>query len=191
MNSTAVRDGCLVYVMGPSGAGKDAVISAVCEKFNKNNELYFPRRYVTRMDAGADSRDIGLTQEEFEHNWRHGLFALDWRAHGLSYGISKIINNHLAAGKTVVVNGSRAYLREALSRYPALLAVQISVPREVARQRLLARGRESAQDIEARLSRSPAFDVPPSWMITIDNSGPLEEAVEAFATLLLNECVSA
>jgi ribose 1,5-bisphosphokinase len=177
--------------MGPSGAGKDAVISAVCAKFNKNNDLYFTRRYVTRMDAGADSRDIGLTQEEFEHNWRRGLFALDWRAHGLSYGIRKIINNHLAAGKTVVVNGSRAYLREALSRYPSLLAVQISVPREVARQRLLARGRESAQDIEARLSRSPAFDVPPSWMITIDNSGPLEEAVEAFATLLLNECVSA
>ena len=35
MNSRALRSGCLVYVMGPSGAGKDAVISAVYDKFNE------------------------------------------------------------------------------------------------------------------------------------------------------------
>lgn len=185
--AVAKQAGCLVYVMGPSGAGKDAVIEGTQKIFNKNNNLYFARRHVTRPEASVG--DIALTPDEFAHYKRNGLFALDWEAHGLQYGVSQIINTHLAAGKTVVVNASRAYLREALVRYPALLAVQISVSREVARQRLLARGRETVEQIDARLARSPAFDVPPSWLINIDNSGPLEDAIEAFARLLQHDCV--
>jgi ribose 1,5-bisphosphokinase len=177
--------------MGPAGAGKDAVLCAAREKLNKNNHLYFSNRYVTRPTAASGaSREISLTEEEFANYKRNGLFALDWRANGLSYGVSRIIDSHLMRGKSVVVSGSRAYLREGLVRYPSLLAVQITVPREIARQRLIARGRETPEEIEARLARSPAFDVPPSWLITIDNSGALEDAVDAFCRVLLNECVS-
>ena len=173
--------------MGPSGAGKDAVIHEAHKKLNKNKHLYFSRRHVTR--PVSDPQEISLSVEEFAGYKRNGMFALDWEAHGLSYGVSKIIDSHLANGKTVVVNGSRAYLREALIRYPSLLAVQITAPRDLIRARLIARGRESAEAIEARLSRSPAFDTPPSWLVNIDNSGTLEQSVSAFTALLLNECV--
>lgn len=179
--------GCLVYVMGTSGAGKDAVIHEMHKKLNENKYLHFSRRYVTR--AVTNPQEISLSVEEFAGYKRNGLFALAWEAHGLSYGVSKIIDSHLYNGKTVVVNGSRAYLREALTGYPALLAVQITAPRDLIRARLIARGRESAEAIEARLSRSPAFDTPPSWLINIDNSGTLEHSVSAFSALLLNECV--
>ena len=54
MNNTAVRDGCLVYVMGPSGAGKDAVISAVYEKFNKNNDLRMKTYSHSIVPGGFD-----------------------------------------------------------------------------------------------------------------------------------------
>ena len=183
----SAQTGCLVYVMGPSGAGKDAVIYETHKKLNENRYLYFSRRYVTR--AVSDLQEISLSVEEFTNYKRNGLFALNWEAHGLNYGVSKIIDSHLANGKTVVVNGSRAYLREALIRYPSLLAVQITAPRDLIRARLIARRRESAEAIEARLSRSPAFDTPPSWLVNIDNSGTLEQSVSAFTALLLNECV--
>ncbi len=173
--------------MGPSGAGKDAVIYESRKILNKNRYLYFTRRHVTR--TVADPQEITLSTEEFANYKRNGLFALDWEANGLSYGISKIIDHHLADNKTVVVNGSRAYLHEALTRYPSLLAVQITAPGDLLRARLIARSRESVEAIEARLSRLPAFDTPPSWLVNIDNSGPLEQAVSAFTTLLLNERV--
>ena len=180
--------GTLVYVMGPSGAGKDAVIHEAHKKLNKNRYLYFSRRYVTRI--ASDPQEISLSEDEFVNYKRNGLFALVWEAHRLQYGVSKVIDNHLANGNTVIVNGSRAYLREALARYPSLLAVQIMAPREVIRARLLARGRESAAEIEARLARSPAFDSPPAWLVNIDNSGTLDQAVNAFAALLLKKCVN-
>ena len=110
--------GVLVYVMGPSGAGKDAVIAEAHQILYKNIHLRFAHRYVTRAETSP--MEVALTRDEFANYKKNGLFALDWQAHGLRYGVSNIINAHLAAGKTVVVNGSRAYLREALARYPEI-----------------------------------------------------------------------
>lgn len=65
---------------------------------------------------------------------------MHWRANGLDYGIPRQVDQWLAAGRAVLVNGSRAYLPEARQRYPDLLAVLVEVKPEVLRQRLLARG---------------------------------------------------
>jgi len=54
-----------------------------------------------------------------------------------------------------VVNGSREYLTTAAQRYPELMPVWVEVSQEVLRTRLLTRGRESAEEIEKRLARSP------------------------------------
>jgi ribose 1,5-bisphosphokinase len=175
--------GRLIYVIGPSGAGKNSIIVAAREKLNKIKYLYFAHRYVTRT-LNSDEDDVPISTTAFAHYRQNGLLALDWQAHGIRYGIGVFIDGLLRSGGTVVVNGSRAYLPSALSRYPKLTAVLITVPPQVAHARLLARGREPAAAIAARLERALALAIPTAQLVTIDNSGALEQATQAMISVL-------
>ena len=188
LKSDADIRGRLIYVVGPSGAGKNSVIAAAQKFVNKNNSLYFSLRYVTRptLDAdGGNDGDLPITATAFAQYRLSGLFALHWQAHGFSYGIGAEINTALHAGKTVVINGSRAYTETALAKYPTMIVVQIQVPPDVAQARLTARAREDTAAIDARVQRAPPFTVPEGQLITIDNSGPLEAAAQALTEVLL------
>ena len=188
MRTNAGIRGRLIYVVGPSGAGKSSAIVAAQKIVNKNNNLYFSLRYVTRPAAAAGGScegDLPITSTAFANYKVSGLFALDWQAHGFSYGIGAEINTLLQAGKTVVVNGSRAHVETALTKYPAMTVVQIQVPPDVAQARLTARAREDTAAIDARVRRVHAFTVPKGQFITIDNSGPLEAAAQALKDVLL------
>ncbi len=178
-----IYSGRLVYVVGPSGAGKDSVIAVARKKLNESKNIYFPPRYVTRVDNNGDD-DLPISGTAFMHYRLNGLFALEWEAHGFCYGIGAVINTPLHAGKTVVVNGSRAHIATALTKYPAMTVVQISVTREVARARLNLRARENAEAISARVNRSPQFAAPSAQIITIDNSGVLEHAAQQLMAVL-------
>lgn len=119
-----------------------------------------------------------------------GAFAMHWRANGLDYGIPRQVDQWLAAGRAVLVNGSRAYLPEARQRYPDLLAVLVEVKPEVLRQRLLARGRETAEEVEQRLARSARLQAAADPSVhVLDNSSTLEAAVAAFVSLLRHQGV--
>jgi ribose 1,5-bisphosphokinase len=183
-STEALSYGRLIYVVGPSGAGKDSVIAAASKIANKNNRLYFSRRYVTRI-AVSDNGDLPVSAFAFAHYRQNGFFALDWDAHGFSYGIAATINTPLRAGLTVVVNGSRAYLPVALAKYPAMTVVHVSVPPQVAHARLIARGRENAASIAGRMGRTPPLPVPAAQLVNIDNSGALETAAQALVGVLL------
>ena len=180
--------GRLIYVVGPSGAGKDSVIAGAREIVNKNKCLYFSPRYVTRP-SGDGHDDLAISREAFAHYKASGEFALDWEAHGMFYGVSVVIDQQLKLDKTVVVNGSRAHLAIALSKYPAMTVVLITLPREVAQARLSARAREDAAAIAARLARAPDMEVPATQLVTIDNSGPLEHATQALTRVLIGDSV--
>ncbi len=179
----AMNEGRLIYVMGPSGVGKNAIIASAREKLNKNNNLYFTPRYVTRVVRDGDD-DFAISRAAFASYCRQGIFALDWQAHDICYGIGMIINNLMCVGKSVVVNGSRAYLATAQARYPSLQAVMITAPATVVRARLQARAREDAAAISARLARAPQIALPAAQIVTIDNSGPLEHATQALIKVL-------
>jgi ribose 1,5-bisphosphokinase len=185
--------GRLIYVMGPSGAGKNSVIANArsiagsLKKINKNNCLYFSPRYVTRPATLVDSAsdECAISTGAFAHYKRIGAFALDWEAHGFCYGVSTAIDTLLRAGKCVVVNGSRDYLATALEKYPHMTTVLITVAPDVAYARLLARGRENIAAIMARVQRAPDITVPQQQLHIIDNSGPLEHATAALLHVLL------
>lgn len=177
--------GRLIYVMGPSGAGKNSVIVSARENSNKNKHLYFSPRYITQPAVEDADDDLTISVAAFAHYKRIGGFALDWEAHGFFYGVSTAIDTLLRAGKCVVVNGSRDYLATALRKYPHMTAVLITVAPEVARTRLHARGRERPEVIMARVQRAPQIAIPPQQLHTIDNSGPLEHATEALQRVLL------
>jgi ribose 1,5-bisphosphokinase len=180
----AVRAGRLVYVIGPSGAGKDSIIGYARQRLGADRHV-FARRYITRpADSGGEDH-IAITQADFERNCGAGRFALSWRGNGLGYGVSTEIDLWLESSRHVVLNGSRGFLSSAAARYPRLLPVLITIDPAVLRQRLAARGRETAAEIEARIRRASQLDAIDHPALTvIANNGPLVEAGEAFVALL-------
>nr|WP_298139640.1 phosphonate metabolism protein/1,5-bisphosphokinase (PRPP-forming) PhnN [uncultured Pseudomonas sp.] len=149
--------GRLIYLMGPSGSGKDSLLNAARERLAADG-CRIARRVITRSAEAVGEAAVAVSLAEFEQQEASGAFALSWRANGLAYGIPKQIDDWLAAGEDVLVNGSRAHLPEARQRYPALLAVLLRVDSAVLRERLLTRGREAPAQIEQRLARNALFD---------------------------------
>ncbi|QNB13874.1 phosphonate metabolism protein/1,5-bisphosphokinase (PRPP-forming) PhnN [Paraburkholderia tropica] len=169
----------LIYVMGPSGAGKDTLLGYARARLASEG-VVFAHRYITREDGGPENH-IALTDAEFESRSKLGLFALQWRSHALRYGIGVEIDQWLALGCTVVLNGSRAYVAEALARYPRMTLVHVEAAPHVLAARLASRARETPEQVAARLARRAPFDVPEGASLTrIDNSGRLDEAGAAF-----------
>lgn len=114
-----------------------------------------------------------------------GFFALEWSSHGFRYGVGVEIDAWLAAGSVVVVSGSRAHLPAALERYPQMCVVHIDAAPHVLAERLATRGRETADEIRARLARSVRWAVPDGIALTaIDNSGTLDDAGRVLVALL-------
>ena len=69
-----------------------------------------------------------------------GAFAFWWEAHGLSYGVPASVLDHVAAGATVIFNGSRAALPAIRAAHPDLQVIVITAPPEVLATRLAERG---------------------------------------------------
>ncbi|WP_410480859.1 phosphonate metabolism protein/1,5-bisphosphokinase (PRPP-forming) PhnN [Pseudomonas plecoglossicida] len=181
--------GRLIFLIGPSGAGKDSLIDAARERLAAAG-VVLARRVITRSAEAKGEAAHGVTAEQFETLRAQGAFAMYWRANGLAYGIPQQVDQWLAAGRAVLVNGSRAYLAEARQRYPNLLAVQVEVRPEVLRQRLLARGRETTEEIEQRLARNARLQaVADPTVHVLDNSTTLQAAVTALFALLRDEGV--
>ena len=173
--------GQLIAVVGPSGAGKDTLIDAARRA---RPDLLIVRRVITRPgDSGGEDFD-GVTEAEFATRKRQGEFALDWRAHGLRYGLPALqIAEHLA-GRDVLFNGSRHALDAAASVFPHLRVIRVSAPSAVLRDRLLARGRETAEEIDARIARA-SYDVPAALHVTdVVNGSTLEAGTARFLAAL-------
>ncbi len=193
--------GRLIYLMGPSGSGKDSLLQAARVPLEAHG-CRFARRVITRSAESVGEDAVSVTPDEFERLQGEGAFALSWRANGLAYGIPREIDDWLSAGQDVLINGSRGHLEAARQRYPNLLAILLQVDEAVLRQRLLARGRETPEQIEQRLARSRELQVGTASSllplagegpgeragqvdtITLDNSGPLPHTVTRLLQLL-------
>ena len=140
-------------------------------------ELVLVRRVITRAkDAGGEEfEDVSLA--EFEDRARRGDFAFWWRAHGLHYGIPVSAIADVEAGRCVLFNGSRNALPRIREAFPSIGVIEISAPRERLRQRLTRRARETAGEIEARLSGTD-MEAPPG-AIKIVNDASIAEGVTA------------
>ncbi|EJL96587.1 phosphonate metabolism protein, PRPP-forming 1,5-bisphosphokinase PhnN [Pseudomonas sp. GM102] len=180
-------DGRLIYLMGPSGSGKDSLIEAARGPLRAGN-CEVVRRVITRSAESVGEDAIEVSREEFERRRAKGDFALSWQANGLNYGIPVRIDQWLADGRDVLINGSRGHLAEAQQRYPTLLPVLLTVKDEALRERLLRRGRESPAEIEARLHRNALFTADDSigdlQIRRLDNSGDLAGTVANLLKLL-------
>ncbi|WP_332742245.1 phosphonate metabolism protein/1,5-bisphosphokinase (PRPP-forming) PhnN [Hydrogenophaga sp.] len=165
----------LVYVVGPSGAGKDSLLQWLVQHPPAHTRLHLARRTVTRPASAGGEDHEAVDAPAFAALLEANAFALHWSANGLQYGIRTQEFAALATGAWVLVSGSRAHLAQAQQRYPGLSAVHVHATAGVLRQRLRARQRESNAEVEARLHRALAFDAPAD-AFCLTNDADLESA---------------
>ena len=168
--------GRLIWLMGPSGSGKDSLLSALRQR--EHSQLLVAHRYITRAANAGSENHIALSEQEFFTRAGQNLLALSWHANGYYYGVGIEIDLWLHAGFDVLVNGPQAR-----ARYEAaLLPVCLQVSPDVLRSRLQKRGRENAREIDQRLERAARYT--PSGCHLLNNDGSLLQSVETFLSLI-------
>ena len=165
----------LVVVVGPSGAGKDSVLRAWRDAPGPEAPA-FAQRVITRAPDITEAHEA-VMPDDFAGMRSRGLLATWWRAHGLDYGVRWSQLEPLAAGRWVVLNGSRLHLPALRAQAPGLRVVEVSAPAQVRAQRLAARAREDATAREGRLVREIAGTVDAD--LALVNDGELRHSVDA------------
>lgn len=175
--SPDASSGAFVAIVGPSGAGKDTLMSRAAAHPALDPRVIFARRVVTRA-AQADAEDHdSLDEASFDRAEAQGAFALAWSAHGLRYGLPSRLVDAVRDGRTVVANLSRRSLAEAAEAFGSLQVVEVTASPEILLARLAARGREDEATIRDRLLRQVPMALPPgAGHRLIDNSGCVEAA---------------
>ena len=180
--------GLLVLVVGPSGSGKDTLMVGAAKTLAADTRFRFVRRVVTRLVATED-HEVAVDAGSFAARRDAGGFALHWEAHGLQYGIPVEIMEDLRRDCAVVANVSRSVLAEAAARFPTLV-IEITVSDWVRAIRLRKRGRESPEDVAARLVRDVPLPVGLP-VFTLVNDGTVAQGIKAFVDFLVNVTVEA
>jgi len=181
------EDGLLVLVVGASGVGKDTLLDSARAALADAPAFAFARRQITRpADAGGEDHDP-VDWATFAARRAAGSYALHWEAHGLGYGVPARIADDLQAGRRVVVNASRAILATARAHFPRLRIINVTAPPEILAVRLAKRGRESAEDIQARLARASDSPVAGADVIEVANDGSVAAGAARFLAALTRD----
>lgn len=176
--------GTFLAVVGPSGAGKDTLISEAQHALKADPRFCFVRRFITRSEDSEGEDHIALSEEEFEARSEAGAFALTWTAHELSYGVPREVFELTARGAHVICNLSRGALPEAEGLFARFAVVHVTAPPDVLAARLAGRKRDDANAIRRRLQRgSPALKIH-SPMMEIENIGPIKPNGQRFIQAL-------
>ena len=155
--STATSRGTLFVVSSPSGGGKGTIIEHVLESVEN---LSYSVSYTTRAPRSkeVDGREyFFVSRDTFEEMIASGEF-LEWACvHGNFYGTTKSqILERTAAGADIIlevdVQGA-ASVRQLLMDSVSVFILPPSY--EVLKQRLIARGTDSPEELALRLRRAP------------------------------------
>lgn len=177
-----MQKGKLIYLVGPSGSGKDTLLEGL--KQNKLSNLYIARRFITRAVDKKNEAHIAIDQLQFDEYVKKQFFSLYWFANGLSYGISQSINFACEEGYHSLVNGSREYVPKLLTKYPEAIIVNVQVSLESLKQRLVERNRETPAEIAHRLQRATLAYFLPENTYHLNNDGPLQQTINQLQQII-------
>jgi phosphonate metabolism protein PhnN/1,5-bisphosphokinase (PRPP-forming) len=166
----------IVLLVGPSGVGKDTLIKGAKKELKE--DINFVRRYITRKPDKSE-KNYYLDEYAFEILKNSSFFSSTWSAHGNYYGIAK---NSIKKGVNII-SISRSKIKDFEKNYDKVYTINITVPKEELRNRLLSRNRESLEEIEKRLSRSYS-NIDAKNLIEYDNSSEIEKSIKKFTNLL-------
>ncbi len=185
----APQRGTLFLVIGPSGVGKNSLISGARASSLGDEHTVFPRLYITQPEDVRGDAHIPLSAELFETMLARGDMLLEWRERKLRYGVPKAVAQHLERGRNVVVNVSRTVVDEARAHLSPVKVLYITVDEATLSQRLKARGRESNADIKLHVQRAHEYLISGDDVMMIDNSGDLAETLSSFIAAIASNPV--
>jgi guanylate kinase len=141
-------------ITGPSGVGKGTLIAKLLDRVP---ELELSVSATTRepRDGEQDGRDYHfLDPEEFDRRAEQGDFLEFATYSGNRYGtLRSEVERRLAAGRSVVLEIEVNGARQVRAAMPESVQIFIAPPEPAAlRERLLDRGKDSADAIDARLA---------------------------------------
>lgn len=176
-----MSDGIFFFVVGPSGAGKDSLIDAVR---GTDRPFEIARRVITRAHGSPGEDHEALGEAEFSALERQGGFLITWSAHGLKYGLRRELLGVLAHGRHVIANGSRAMVEALRACVPNLVVIEVSAPVSVLAERILARGRETPEEVGQRVMRKVEPFPADVEVVRVSNDGTLEQGIGRFIAAL-------
>ena len=176
-----MSDGIFFFVVGPSGAGKDSLIDGAREVLS---DFVFARRVVTRPHGSPGEDHEALNETEFVRLDCQGEFLITWSAHGLRYGLRRDLLDALSRGHHVIANGSRAMIDVLSTRVPRLVVIEVNAPASVLAARILARGRETHDEVVKRVTRQVEPTSADVEVLKVMNDTTLKQGIERFVAAL-------
>ena len=184
------RKPVVLVLHGPSGVGKDSVIDRLRARTG------ILRATSTTSRAPRDYETDGVhyhfvSKEAFERGIANGDFAEYALVYDQWKGLSRDeIEGPISRGEDVIirtdVQGARTW-RDLLDH--AVFVFLMAEDREALRQRLIDRGTEDDQDLQARLDEleSELADIPNNDHTVINRHGGLDEAVAEIEAIIERE----
>jgi ribose 1,5-bisphosphokinase len=183
--TATIGPGRLVLVVGPSGAGKDTLLSLARAACADDGNIVFPRRVITReASASEDNEEVSIGT--FQEALTRGDYAMHWKAHGHCYALPRAIDDEIRAGRTIIANVSRTVIGAMRRAYADVLVVSITAPPDVLAERIAMRARSSDGRVENRLRRT-VEDAAAAPDVTIVNTGSAEYHSRQFVRVIKGE----
>ena len=107
----------LIYMMGPSGAGKDSVLACWIDRLGPGAGVQVAQRVITRPAQPTGEQHEPVKPDAWEALRREGQLALHWQANGLGYGV-----RHAALAPLAEAERQAAVLAELEQVFPGCRA---------------------------------------------------------------------
>ena len=185
------KQGALIIVSGPSGAGKGTIMSEYFKNFTSDNS-FLSISATTRAPRSGEAEGVNYyykTKEEFEYMIANDGLA-EWAEFcGNYYGTpKKAVLDMLNAGKNVILEIEVQGAMQVKKNFPESACVFVLPPSfKELKKRLVERKTESEQVIDTRLRRAR------QEVLLIDNydyiliNDELESAVDTFHSIVIAE----
>lgn len=153
MTETPARPGLLLIICGPSGVGKQTILSGLADKWH----FRFAVSATTRPPRPGEKNGVDyhfLERDEFD-SWVAEERFLEWeRYDGHRYGTpASEVDRHLAQGENVVLDVEAKGARRIMRLRPEAVAVFLEPPSpEELENRLRGRGDMTGEVIASRMA---------------------------------------
>ena len=191
MTSAPELPALLVVLSGPSGVGKDAVLTRMREL---GRPYHFTITATTRPKRSGEEDGVDyifLNVEQFQElREQNGL--LEWaRVYGHCYGVPRArVAQALGQGLDVIVKTDVQGAATIKGLAPQGVFIFLAPPSmETLRERLQRRGTEASQDLEVRL-RTAEEEMAQLTLFThvvVNEEGRLEETIAAIEAIIASE----